>query len=65
MGHYDSCYEADNKKKGEEKREDTTEEMKYVWDNILSVEEKEFVLRIANRVDEYMTFFKVIKRMAK
>lgn len=62
MGHYDSCYEAEYELKKEREKEET--DKKFIkLQSKLKTHEKDFLLNIANNINDYMIFFKVLKKL--
>lgn len=62
MGHYDNNYDADEKLEEESRVNDATESILNRLEK-MNVDQLEFVSEIAVNVDEYMSFFNVIKKL--
>jgi hypothetical protein len=65
MGHYDSCYEADNKAKATKRDIDHREELLFIWDNALDPQEKDFIISVVRDAANYKMFFKLLKKLSK
>ncbi len=59
MGHYDSCYEADDEERAEKRAKEINNRFDKLSDK-LSVNHKEFLLKIADNINDYVVLFKMI-----
>jgi hypothetical protein len=64
MGHYDSYYEHDAQTALEKRKVEIEESMTFQMGDMF-IDDLEFLLKVATNIEEYQTFFKVIKRHTK
>jgi hypothetical protein len=62
MGHYDSCYESDEKEKVQRENEIVNDELRYKIYS-LNLDEKKFVLLIIENLDTIKSFAALIKKL--
>jgi hypothetical protein len=64
MGHYDSCYEADEREKSEKEAEEVENEIRYkLYD--LNLDEKKTLLLIIQNLDAIRNIASLIKKLTK
>lgn len=63
MGHYDNLYEEDQRQADLNKNLELNQEIEKF--KKMSLEEKDFIVKIGKNVRDYMGFFKVIKWNSK
>jgi hypothetical protein len=62
MGHYDKCYEADEKEKAEKENDEVDNEIRNAMYS-LSLEEKKFLVAVIKNIDAIKAFSSFIKSM--
>lgn len=65
MGHYDSCYEADDRAKDKRRNKDARYDLELALKNNiddLGLYEMQFLTKIIENLDSYINFFEVIER---
>jgi hypothetical protein len=61
MGHYDECYEADERESAKRRSRQLVKELQSFIE-LGSVEDKEFIVDIINDIKAYKGFFKILHK---
>ena len=64
MGHYDSCYEHEAQQEFDKEWESLTDNINRAIDK-MAIDDLEFLANVAENIDDYRTFFKVLKKNIK